>query len=66
MARPGQPQIQVIAGWRCVQIFAEQPFKLPCRQIRHTGDVGLRQRLFQIVLHGFYHGQQFRVADAKA
>ena len=66
MPRAGQPQIQVIAGWRGVQIFTEQTFKLTGRQVRHARNIGLGQRFFQIVFHRLDHRQQLGVADTKA
>ena len=66
MPRPCQPEIEVIARRCGVQIFAEQPFQLACRQVCHPRDIGLGQRLFQIVLHGLDHRQKLGMADAKA
>ena len=66
MPRPRQPQIEIVAGWRGVQIFPEQPFELACRKIGHPRDVCLRQRLLQIVLHRLHDGQKLGMADTKA
>ena len=65
MACSGKAQIEVVARRCGVEIFSEQPLKLPRRQIGHSGDIGLCQRFFQIVFHGLHDGQQLWMTDSQ-
>ena len=65
-SRAAQPQPQVIAGGRDVQVFLEHALQLPLRQPHALRDLVEAQRVFDVRFHELRRAHQFASVDADA